>query len=715
MASLTGILLDVSGSMRRNIGEGPDEEGGPWARSIFEVIDNLIKYDISSDNHVFAIGFGASRGEKVFDIIGTLEQIPNQDNAAELPATTEHIYEIFNILEGAGARTIRKWAEVEVVKKALTDDFAAVFLKKFKSDQSFLKEFVEKILPPACRDWPEPRDGTCFVLAGMACAVGMVAPPLAIGALASVGALKFGPRAGKEVYSSAVTKHYKRATVEDVTEVVEKAKTCLLKKVDVDAIFSVQDASDVVHGCVDEKKITKEKSRELLERIEPYIYGRTLFFRAIGEAIALFQDSKFSTHKKLLFILSDGKPRDGKITTGIDRVISKLTEADVTVVSCLITDSTHRIDPKRLFSKEEPDWDQFAKFMFSLSSKLSTQSLPRTMFVKRDWTIDFTNNEIHLFLQVNHPDHLREGCEVARNVVCCQDALSDMLASVNLDVYINQEVKDYKAKRKQKGETCYAEAAATVLHLSMTRIRGREGGCPDFYTLRDEIVKEFDPENYPDGVPTIRVLQKMCPKYRLRCKQVNHKEAMQAVSSNRPVVATFRLTEKEWDRFDEFYDDESNKKGILTKREIDITARPPKTPDFGHAVVLTSFNSECLRLLNSWGEDWADMGFFRVQKADVLGLKFIDVYWTEDDLKEEEIIYFKKHGSTVARQLMEKLPSLKRAEYKCPKCSKRSPVMEFTGTLSRAKCPKCGKEISTENAQEGNILALNIYLTSLIR
>ena len=701
--------------MRRNIGEGPDEEGGPWARSIFEVIDNLIKYDISSDNHVFAIGFGASRGEKVFDIIGTLEQIPNQDNAAELPATTEHINEIFNILEGAGARTIRKWAEVEVVKKALTDDFAAVFLKKFKSDPSFLKEFVEKILPPACRDWPEPRDGTCFVLAGMACAVGMVAPPLAMAALASIGALKFGPRAGKELYSSVVTEHYKRATVEDVTEVVEKAKTCLLKKVDVDAIFSVQDASDVVHGCVDEKKITKEKSRELLERIEPYIYGRTLFFRAIGEAIALFQDSKFSSHKKLLFILSDGKPRDGKITTGIDRVISKLTEADVTVVSCFITDSTHRIDPKRVFSKEEPDWDQFAKFMFSLSSKLSTQSLPRTMFVKRDWTIDFTNNETHLFLQVNHPDHLREGCEVARNVVCCQDALSDMLASVNLDVYINQEVKDYKAKRKQKGETCYAEAAATVLHLSMTRIRGREGGCPDFYTLRDEIVKEFDPENYPEGVPTIRVLQKMCPKYRLRCKQVNHKEAMQAVSSNRPVVATFRLTEKEWDRFDEFYDDESNKKGILTKREIDITARPPKTPDFGHAVVLTSFNSECLRLLNSWGEDWADMGFFRVQKADVLGLKFIDVYWTEDDLKEEEIIYFKRHGSTLARQLMEKLPSLKRAEYTCPKCGKRSPVVEFTGTLSRAKCPKCGKEISTENALEGNILALNIYLTSLIR
>ena len=153
----------------------------------------------------------------------------------------------------------------------------------------------------------------------------------------------------------------------------------------------------------------------------------------------------------------------------------------------------------------------------------------------------------------------------------------------------------------------------------------------------------------------------------------------------------------------------------MTKKEIDITARPPITPDFGHAVVLTSFDSECLRLLNSWGEDWADMGFFRVENADVLGLKFIDVYWTEDDLKEEEITYFKKRGSINAGILMELLPSLKRAEYNCPKCSKRSPVMEFTGTLSHTMCPKCGKEFSTENAQEGNILALNIYLTSLIR
>ena len=697
MASLTGILIDVSGSMSRNIGEGTDEKGGPWARSIFEVIDNFIKYDISSDNHVFAIGFGASCGEEIFDIIGTLEQLPNQDTDVQVPVTPDHINEIFDILERAGARSIRKWAAVEVVSKALTDNLAVVFLNKFQSDQSFLEAFVEKCLPPACRDWPEHSRE----------------PEQRMITLSDV-LWNLPVRAANSAYASVATT-FRTATVADVKEVVEKAKAYLLKKVDANSIFKVQDASNVVHGCVDAKNLTKERSRELLKRVEPYIYGGTPFYKSIEKAIKLFQASSFSSHKKLLFILSDGEPADGKTTdhVRIDRVVHELTKADVTVVSCFVTDSS-QIDPKRLFSKMEPDWDPVTQFLFSLSSKVSTQSLPRTMFVKRDWTIDITNNETRLFLQVNHPDHLREGCEVARNVVCCQDALCDMLASVNIDFYINQEVKDCKAKL-QEGDTCAANAAATVLHLSMTRIRGREGGCPDFCTLRDEIVKEFDPEKYPKGVRTIRVLEKMCPKYRLWCKQVNHKEAMQAVASSRPVVATFRLTEKEWDKFEDFY--ESNPKGILTKKEIDITARRPKTPDFGHAVVLTSFDSECLRLLNSGGDEWGDMGFFRVQKADVLGLQFIDVYWTEDDLKKEEKTYLKKFGSINAGILMELLPSLKDAEYTCPiaECSKRSPVVDFTGTLSHAKCPSCGQEFSTKNAPEGNILALNIYLTSLIR
>ncbi|XP_073241697.1 uncharacterized protein [Porites lutea] len=688
MESLIGILLDVSGSMSCSIGKGTDEEGGPWARSIFEVIDNLIKYDVSSKNHVFAIGFGASCGEEVFDIIGTLKQIPNQDNAVQAPATPDHINEIFCELDGAGARSVRKWAAVEVVSEALTDNLAEVFLNKFKSDQPFLQAFVEKCLPPACRDWITTSD----VL------------------------WKLTVRSANSAYATVATT-FRTATVADVKEVVEKAKAYLLKKVDVDSIFNVQDASAVVHGCVDEKKLTKKRSQELLRSVKPYIYGYTPLYQSLEKAIELFETkaTKFRNHKKLLFILSDGYPSDEDVSDPArkDRALSKLTTAGVTVVSCFITDFT-QIEPKRLFSKMERDWDRGAKFLFSLSSKVLTQSLPRTIFLNQQWHIEIDNNETHLFLQVNHPDHLRDACKLARDFVCCKDTLSDVLSTIDLDIFhINQDLKGYEAKEEQIGATCYAHACATVLHLSMKRILGREGGHPSFQDLKYEIMGRFG----TDGADPLQVLQKMCRDYRLQCREVDINDALKAVSSSQPVVASFWLTKDEMKTFQEFFDNETNRTSILTKNEIDIAARPANTPTEGHSVVLTSFDSESLRLLNSWGCQWADMGFFRVQNEDVLGLEFIEVYWEEDDLKEEEKAYFKKHGSTVARKLMKSYSSLKDAQYTCPvaDCSKRSPVVEFTGTLTHVKCPKCGNEFSTKDAQEGNILALNIYLTSLSR
>ena len=516
------------------------------------------------------------------------------------------------------------------------------------------------------------------------------------------------------MYASTVTT-FRRATVTEIKEVMEKVKTDLLKKsVDQDSIFNVQNASYVLHGYVDKGELSEERSQELLQNVEPYIYGETPLYQSIAKATQMFEanERRFSNHKKLLFVLSDGDPSDGSATDGesINRALSRLTTAGVTVVSCFVTESTE-IDPRRLYSEMRPDWNPGAKFLFRLSSKLPTQSIPRTMFVKRGWFIEITNNETRLFLQVNHPDNMREACEVARNVVCCQDALSDLLASVDLDVYINQGFEGYRAKKEQEGSTCYANASATVLHLSMKRILGRRGGYPDFYELREEFINRYESEL--EGANTLAVLQEMCPMYGLHCKQVDLMSAMKAITSSRPVVARFWLTDREWHIFTNFF--KRNPTGILTKKEIDITARRPITRTAGHAVVLTSFNSKCLRLLNSWGDNWADMGFFRVQNAEVLGLEFIDVFWTEDDLSEEEKAYYEKHGSDVAGRLMGLLRSLQQAKYTCPKCAMASPVMKFTGTLLRATCPRCGEQFSTNDASAGNILALNIYLTSLSR
>ena len=154
------------------------------------------------------------------------------------------------------------------------------------------------------------------------------------------------------------------------------------------------------------------------------------------------------------------------------------------------------------------------------------------------------------------------------------------------------------------GEACYANASAAVLHLAMKRILGRKGGYPDFHALKEEIVSRFGSK----GAKTNQVLQEICPKYRLHCRKVFLKEAMQAILEKRLVVATFRLTDDEWNILGNFY--QNNRTGILTEKEIDASNRGAHAPTEGHAVVLTSYNSKCLTLMNSWdrnGLTWVSL------------------------------------------------------------------------------------------------------------
>ena len=283
--------------------------------------------------------------------------------------------------------------------------------------------------------------------------------------------------------------------------------------------------------------------------------------------------------------------------------------------------------------------------------------------------------------------------------------LSDLLSSVDLDVYISRLNDSFGAKT-QRGGTSYANAAAAVMHLAMKRIIGRDGGYPDFFELREKLIAKYG----EDGAFTKNVLEEMCPDYRLQCQTVNAIGAMEAISAKRPVVATFHLTGAQWDQFVKFYC--KNPRGILTRSYLD-SKHVSRSDAGGHAVVLTSYDADSLRLMNSWGDDWADQGFFRVQNSDVLGLKFVDVFWTLDDLSEKEKKAYEQHGAEVAGKLLKSLKGIQVVKYKCPLCAVESKLVDFTGRLLKAKCLACG---GTFNAnKEGGDLALNLYLMSLIR
>ena len=684
MSTLIGILLDVSGSMKSSVGGKVEEEGGSWAKSIFKVVDELIKHDVSSSNQTFALALGSSSRPAVFDLLSTLSKAQEEPASIEKlksrKSRIDMIDEALAILQRSGAERVYTWAKRDVLLKVVDDTTIAALLYHLQKSADFTRKFVYSCLPAVCREQGGIVTEGVYFLWGLADRFS----GSNLQAEGTEDSVRDAIEKGKQLIAETTQKKAAEFQLVDVSKV---------------AIMSVQDASEILHARTGEHEVTNEQVDELLKAVEPYIYGATPLMQAMHHSVDLFSNPEFANHQKLLFILSDGMPSDGD-----DPPLQTLSSLGVTIVSCLITNQG-LYDPRHLYSILDENWTDPEKFMFRMSSIITTQEIPRTLFVKRGWTIDFDNNETRLFFQVNHPDLIKDVCDMAKTVVFKQDALSDMLSTVDLDLYINKSNDGFGAKMQDES-TCYANASAAVLHLAMKRIIGRDGDYPDFYELRRELIAKYGKH----GARTKRVLEEVCPKYGLQCKKEDAIGAMKAISAKRPVVARFYLSGAQWDQFHQFYED--NPKGILTRSYLDSKHHSTTKPH-GHAVVLTSYDAESLRLMNSWGDDCADNGFFRVQNANVLPcLKFFDVFWTEDSLSPKEKRAYDQHGAKIADKLMRSLKGIQEAKYECPLCSVESKVVDYSGHLLGTKCPSC-REIFNAN-EAGGDLALNLYLTSLM-
>ena len=115
-------------------------------------------------------------------------------------------------------------------------------------------------------------------------------------------------------------------------------------------------------------------------------------------------------------------------------------------------------------------------------------------------------------------------------------------------------------------------------------------------------------------------------------------------------------------------------------------------------MVLTRCDSNCLTFMNSWGTDFADEGFFRVEDSSVLrDMFFYDVYWEKKDLTWIERVFFKMEGTRRGSELVQTFPSLQDLPYQCPECKRISKVVEYYGNLLVAGCPKCHKNFVPKN------------------
>lgn len=203
--------------------------------------------------------------------------------------------------------------------------------------------------------------------------------------------------------------------------------------------------------------------------------------------------------------------------------------------------------------------------------------------------------------------------------------------------------------------------------------------------VTEEKIKEFGersvgPEEYPNMIETI------LKAFKLKCKKINSKDARLAVMNGRPCLCIMILEENNLNTFNKFFGDNNNKKKIFKEENFNFVDKNKNDIKYkGHVVVLTSIEENCLKFLNSYGNNWEDQGYSRLKdenvflKASLRERKFLDVYWDKDDLSEEEIELFNNNYLSFIKQasnyLMDSNKDIKKElekEFKCPnpKCEK---------------------------------------------
>ena len=210
---------------------------------------------------------------------------------------------------------------------------------------------------------------------------------------------------------------------------------------------------------------------------------------------------------------------------------------------------------------------------------------------------------------------------------------------------------------------------------------------------RKAIIDKYEIDKYEmkglKGANTAKVLNDFCSQYRLHCQEIQGNEnVISVLNKRRPVLARFWLTGPEWYNFSKFY--KKKPTGILEKEDL-YKYKSDSDKSGGHAVILMRVEPKCLVFMNSWGEDFADLGFFRVKDINVLKMKCYDVYWTLNDLFQSEIQNYQKSCKENTKNMINQhMPSaFYKLNYQCPMCLQYSAIETYAGDIFTAQCPKC--------------------------
>jgi len=196
----------------------------------------------------------------------------------------------------------------------------------------------------------------------------------------------------------------------------------------------------------------------------------------------------------------------------------------------------------------------------------------------------------------------------------------------------------------QYGGTCYANACATVLRAAESRIVGRK------VDTHDNLVKRIINKHGTNGGNTSMVLDEHCPGLCLRWQDIKGSAAEKAIERGHPILLAFWIDDFKWSAFSSFF---------LREPLGTLTELPEKSWSEwfssdrqvlkGHAVVITGHCKDSWHMKNSWGDDFATKGFFKISKGCLCTMKhtFQHVFWYEKDLRASDLAAFKRRMTTI--------------------------------------------------------------------
>ena len=543
-----GILVDVSGSMRKTFSlDRSRSVRVKRAHAIITTVLKIVKTEVSRhkrEDQIFVSAFGlAGKRNNVItcDLIALLNWLNKVKVPKEMRGKSAHAA-LVNLARNEGYGYAEKWIKEELSKEQAQDLYQLLLI-----DKSLVKKLLDKL--PSSSSAMVVSAGTNVVRGA-----DWLLKTVSFGLIETHG----GDNIQQFTVQSSEAYRYAEELIQDKDEIIydilakmkhPQPKSVqyvlqLFQDLELDKDDSYATSTNDIHSRID----------EVLDPIEPYIYGGTPMQKAMTDALDQFRNSRAAS--KVLFILTDGDSADGD-----PRMVSEeMKEMDVTVVTCYLTDQ-HIHDQKCLYDDSD-SIDGGRKVLFDMSSTMYNIDPPVSYLLNAGWTLPYSG-ESRLYVEANSLDIVNELCETVvsqLNKPC--DALVDILNEVDMTDMINRNNAEFKPD-KQDQNSCYAHAVAAVLHLAMHRIVGREGGYPTFKQIRDE---RLIPMYGKKGAHTTIVLEKVCPEYRLQVKEVDERGARNALNHRRPLVAIFALCNDQWAKFKSFY--KKTPDGILHKDDI---------------------------------------------------------------------------------------------------------------------------------------------------